>query len=193
MDWASASGDVADKQAAELHADGEAVLLVRARTDPAAFEILYWRHHRALWRYVRHRTGESHAADDLVAEVFIELLKSLPGFRLRGGGLRGWLYLVASRKVARWSKRQKGQSFDDEVHGRTHAPAGATTREEHVRKALEALPQRLQTLLVLHHLDGIPVERIAEMLGTPEGTIKSRLARGREELRQKLSRFEGAP
>ncbi len=193
MAWASASGDFASTLSGAGDLDSDAALVRSARTDPAAFEALYWRHQRAIWRYLRHRTGESHAADDLAAEVFLDLLRSLPGFRSSGIGVRGWLYRVATRKAARWSKRKRAvESFDDATHATAAAETGSNEALERVRVALNGLPQRCQAVLVLHHLEGLGIEEIATSLGVRAGTVKSRLARGREELRRRLLR-EGDP
>lgn len=188
MDTTGFSGALAHQGALPAEDASEAALLGAARTDPAAFEELYRRHCRAIWRYLRHRTGESHAADDLLGEVFLEFLRGLPGFRLRGTGVRGWLYRVASRRVARWSRqRDRAERLED-------APARPAEESEdeaahdpqHVRAVLDALPERMQVVLVLHHLEGLAVEEISRALGVREGTVKSRLARGRELLRRRL-------
>jgi RNA polymerase sigma-70 factor (ECF subfamily) len=191
----SASGDLADAAREPVETDAEIALVARAVDDPAAFEALYWRHHRPIWRYLRHRTGESHAADDLVAEVFLDFLKSLPRFRSRGIGVRGWLYRVATRKVARWSRKHRShETIEDDAHARssTVSEESAPDQSDRVRAALSRLPQRLQAVLVLHHVEGLAVEEIARSLCVREGTVKSRLARGREALRRSLV-HEGGP
>ena len=187
MDGISAAGELGGACEAPAASRSEAELVIAARSDPRAFEELYRLHQRPIWRYLRHRTGESHAADDLLGEVFLEFLRSLPGVRPRGMGVRGWLSRVATRRVARWAKRRRAEeSYDDALHARAAAPARDSAAR--VRAALETLPQRYQAVLLLHHLEGLAVEEIAASLGARVGTIKSRLARGREELGRRLGR-----
>ncbi len=187
MDSLSAAAELPGAFEAQAAGRSEAELLIAARSDSSAFEELYRRHQRPIWRYLRHRTGESHAADDLLGEVFLEFLRSLPGFRPRGIGVRGWLYRVATRRIARWAKRRRSdESYDETLHGRPDVlPQDTAAR---VRAALDALPQRYQAVLLLHHLEGLSVEQIAASLGARVGTIKSRLSRGREELGRRLER-----
>jgi RNA polymerase sigma-70 factor (ECF subfamily) len=214
MDLSVASGPLVGETSTRVRPRSEDELIRAARSDPRAFGELYLQHQSAIWRYLRHRTGESHAADDLVAEVFLELLRALPRFRPRGIGVRGWLYRVATRRVARWAKRRRrsDESFDEDLHTRARrssaatagdsnesdafrAPDGATTGNgdpsdaaARVRAALSALHERWQTVLVLHYLQGLAIDEIADVLGVRPGTIKSRLARGRDELRRRLER-----
>ena len=192
MTWTSASGELAGAidRAAEM--DSEANLLARARTEPAAFEVLYLLHQRSIWRYLRHRTGDSHAADDLAAEVFLAFLRALPDFRTRGIGLRGWLYRVATRKVARWSRSAAARRSSGEPVEPVAGPERSGDARDRVRAALDELPQKFQAVLVLHHLEGLAVLEIAASLGVREGTVRSRLARGRERLKENLIRNGGA-
>jgi RNA polymerase sigma-70 factor (ECF subfamily) len=62
-------------------------------------------------------------------------------------------------------------------------------KQEAVRRAVATLSPEHKTVIVLHHLEGMDVDEIAKMLGSPVGTIKSRLSRGREELRRKLAHY----
>lgn len=73
---------------------GESALVARARTDPDAFAALYRLHYPAIARYVRRRTGDEHAAADLVAETFLTALEHLPRYRERGLGAGGSRLLV---------------------------------------------------------------------------------------------------
>ena len=170
--------------------DGDLVL--RARADPDAFAQLYRRHHPAIARYVRRRVGEGEVARDLVAETFLAALESLHRYRDRGLPFRAWLYRLATSRVNRWARR-KGRLVWRELEREPHArdpEEGSGESAELARAALLALPPRYQTVLALHHLEGLSVEEVAAALGCRPGTVKARLSRGRERLRRILASRE---
>lgn len=174
-------------------ADGdEAQLVALARTDPRAFAVLYRRHYRAIAGYIHRRVGDVHATEDLVADTFLAAMRGLPRYRPGGSPFLAWLYGIASRLVNAWARRQRRAAMrrlsaqSAIVAGGAAGEAAADIDGELARAALLTLPPRFQTVLALHYLEGMPVADIALALGCREGTVKSRLARGRERLRQKL-------
>jgi len=76
-------------------------LIERAKRDRDAFSELYRRHYRAIARYVHRRTGESHTADDLIADIFMTVLQYLPRYRHRGTPFRAWRFRIATNRVNR--------------------------------------------------------------------------------------------
>ncbi len=174
-------------------ADGERELVERAKHDREAFAELYRRHYRLLANYVFRRIGDSHATEDLVSDVFLIVLRALPRYRYRGVPVRYWLLRIATNTVNRWArKRQRRQQA-----GRTHADleAGEATAtssvpgdrlDERTQRALLSLPPRYQAVLALRYLEGLHTAEVAAVLGCRTGTVKSRLARARNALREKL-------
>jgi RNA polymerase sigma-70 factor (ECF subfamily) len=173
----------------EGDARGEGDLVARAKTDPEAFAQLYRRHHPAIARYVRRRVGADETARDLVAETFLAALESLPRYRDRGLPFRAWLYRLATSRVNRWARR-RGRlvvlGFEREPLSREDE-GGPLAGAAVARAALLSLPPRYQTVLALHHLEGLSVEEVAAALGCRSGTVKARLSRGRERLRRRLA------
>ncbi len=97
------------EQAVPLKCEGE--LIERAKVDPEAFARLYRKHRPMLLDHVYRRTGDVHVTEDLVADVFLEALRSLPGYRYRGVPLRFWLLRIATHAVNRWGRRHRRKRF----------------------------------------------------------------------------------
>ena len=84
----------------------ECDLIERAKRDPDAFAALYQRHLPMLLDHVFRRTGDVHATEDLVADAFLIVLRSLSAYRYRGVPLRFWLLRIATNVVNRWARQQ---------------------------------------------------------------------------------------
>ncbi len=92
---------------AEWAEDPEEALIERARSDPEAIGVLYERHRQAIGDYLYRRTGDSHLAEDLLAEVFLSAVRHLPRYRARKIPFRHWLYRIATNSVNRWARRAR--------------------------------------------------------------------------------------
>ena len=177
-------------------ASDERGLIERSATDPAAIGALYRRHYPAIARYIRRRIGCSHDAEDLIAETFVGMVKYLPRFRVRSVPFRSWLYRLATTQVNRWTRRRRRAAIRElsaraqelASHGDDDGEKGIDRDGVHL--ALMSLPPRFQAVLSLHYMEGMCVEEIAEVLQCAPGTVKSRLARGREKMRQQLLQLE---
>ncbi len=167
-------------------------LIQRARRDPEAFAELYRSNYDLIAGYIRRRVGDVHAADDLVADVFLTAMRSLPRFRYRGIPIRAWLYRIATNLVNRWAKRRhRGHAMFVEFSATRNVessdPADGRIDVEQARAAMMALAPKHQAVLALHYLEGLPLEEVAFVTGRRIGTVKSRLSRAREALRERLS------
>jgi len=176
---------------ADWSEDGlERDLVVRARHDREAFAALYRRHYRAVAGYVYRRVGDAHVTEDLVAETFLAAMRSIGGYRSRGVPLRAWLYRIATNVVNRWAKRRRNVSRQEDDAAKAagfSAIRGGEVDAEMARRGLLRLPPNQQAVIALHYLEGLPLEDVAFVLGCRVGTVKSRLFRGREALREMLS------
>ncbi len=176
--------------------DTERDLVERAKHDSGAFALLYRQHYRAIAGYVFRRVGNEHAADDLVAEVFLTALRSLHRFRHRGVPIRAWLFRIATNTVNRWAKKQRRRwgtvSLDDEIEApvtkRSCAEAKISSKAKSAQHAMLSLSPKHQAVLSLHYLEEMSLEDVATVLGCRLGTVKSRLSRAREALRERLNR-----
>lgn len=177
----------------------EAELIRRVQQNPALFGEVYRAHHPAIAGYLYRRVGDSDTAEDLAADVFLIALQYLPRYRSRGLPLLAWLYRLASNRVNRWARRERARAWrqlDECTAAACAAPAGPhadqaeqlelkLTRQT-ARAALLTLAPKYQTVLALHYLEGMPIDQIAAAVGCRVGTVKSRLSRGREQLRSRL-------
>lgn len=171
-------------------------LVEKAKRDRDAFAVLYRRHYAMIAGYIYRRTGDCHLTDDLVAEVFLSALRSLGGYRHRGLPVRAWLYRIAANTVNRWVRRERTRITERlseiskcEAQAMQVPPDTANAPDgECARLALMSLKPKYQTVLSLHYLEGMSLEEVAAAVGCRIGTVKSRLSRGRDALRERLTR-----
>jgi RNA polymerase sigma-70 factor (ECF subfamily) len=169
--------------------DGERELIENAKRNRQAFAALYRRHYQTIARYVYRRVGDAHVTDDLVADVFMIALQTLPRYRHRGLPFRSWLYRIATNCVNKWARRRRKhvvRQIDEQLATEQLAPATESRGPERARTALLTVAPKYQAVLVLHYIEGMSVAEIARICGCRQGTVKSRLARGRDELRDCL-------
>ncbi len=174
-------------------ADDEGELVRLARHDRKAFATLYRRHYRGLANYVYRRTADMHAAEDIVSDVFLTALRALPRYRYRGVPVRFWLLRIATNAVNHWARRQRRhraaplEAEDLVADGPGQSPTVGGVDRERARHALLSLPPKYQAVLSLRYFEGLTVREVAAVIGCRVGTVKSRLARAREALRDKLT------
>lgn len=171
----------------------ESELVERAKRDRRAFAMLYRLHCRDVATHIYRRVGDLHVAEDLVSEVFLIALRTLPRYRCRGVPLRFWLLRIATNAVNRWARRRRRGAIAALEAGRREEAGTASASDhggadlERAQAALLALPPKLQAVLSLHYIEGLAIREVAAVLGCREGTVKSRLSRAREALRERLN------
>ncbi len=147
---------------------------------------------RLLYRQVRSLAGPRPDLDDIVQAASERALKALPSFEKRSS-LSTWAYGVAYRTLLdhdRWTTRFRRRFFyTEEVRcpePRTRFDSeGLLLEAERARRlyaALEQLPAAKRAVVVLHDLEGLPAKEVAQIVGTNEGTVRSRLRDGRAKL-----------
>lgn len=187
--------------------DAESILIDRFQGgDVSAFEDLFTLYRDMVYRLAYRLLGEREEALDLCQEVFLAVYKDLGRFR-RSSRFRTWLYrIVVNRAYNRtrlWKRRHRHMtvSLDALRMGHDGAPLGTTMPasghgpfeqvysreiEGHIQQALTTLPLDQRAAVIMRDIEGLSYEEIAELLDINLGTVKSRIARGREELRQRL-------
>jgi RNA polymerase sigma-70 factor (ECF subfamily) len=176
--------------------------------DAQAFDALIGRYSADIYGLLFRLTENAEEACDLTQETFMSALTAIKGFR-GDAGVRTWLFRIAinhSRNRFRWWKRRKrdvtvsidaeiGQS-ETRVHetladkGRSpEETAISNEREKALFGALNELPDIFREAIVLCDIEGFSYDEISVTLGVNIGTVKSRIARGREDLRRKLKDF----
>ena len=189
--------------------DAEARVIERLKEGSAeAFDILVTRHSAEVYGLLYRLVNNAEEASDLTQETFLSALTAIANFRGEAG-LKTWLFRIAinhSRNRFRWWKRRRRDttvSLDDQIGNsetrvfETIADRGmspedtaiSTEREHALMAALNGLQDIFREAIVLCDLEGLTYEEIAVSLGVNIGTVKSRIARGREELRRKLRDF----
>ena len=170
----------------------EQVLVEQARVERSAFASLYELHYDAIARYLYRRTGQRDATEDLISDTFLLALRHLSRYKERGLSFRSWLYRIATNEANNWSRRQKRDHRTiDDVTAIVDERCGGdrdTLELERARRVMRRLAPHFQAVLALYHLEGMSVAEVATVLGCRRGTVKSRLARGREALRVELEK-----
>jgi RNA polymerase sigma-70 factor (ECF subfamily) len=173
--------------------------------DAAAFDTLVLRYSNDIYALLYRLTEDAEEASDLTQETFLHTFKAIKNFRGEAD-LKTWLFRIAineSRNRFRWWKRRRREKTDslDAPIGSSETPLSETItsnsaspedailrreREKTLVKALRDLPDIFREAVVLCDIEGLSYEQIAVALVINIGTVKSRIARGREELRRRL-------
>lgn len=165
--------------------------------DRMAGNQLFDRYFDALFRFFRNKVTDG--ADDLVQQTFLSCVQSRDRFR-GDSSFRTYLFTVARSKLYNHLDRRKREGAID--YGVTScadlgvSPSGIIAEGEQQRLlliALRSLPVDLQVALELFYFEKIRGPELAEVLDVPEGTVRSRLRRGREILREQLDRLSQSP
>lgn len=173
-----------------------------ANGDEAACTRLVTDHQRMVYQLALHLLGDPQEALDLSQEVFLRVFRTLNQFRGHSA-LRTWIYRIvvtqASNRRRWWRRRHQSQQVALDEHVATHGdlpdsraftkPDQVAVQQQvarHVWTALDTLPFDQRSILVLREIDGLSYEEIGYSLGIAVGTVKSRLARAREHLRDAL-------
>jgi RNA polymerase sigma-70 factor, ECF subfamily len=184
----------------------EADFIERLRSgEPEAFDNLTTRFSADIYAVLYRITESAEDAADLTQETFLSALRSIRSFR-GDSELKTWLTRIAinhSRNRFRWWKRRRrdatvsldaqigdtNSSIGDLIVGDGESAEEAVLRQEReaaLRKALAEMRQHYREAIVLCDIEGYSYEEIAAALEINLGTVKSRIARGREELRKRL-------
>jgi RNA polymerase sigma-70 factor (ECF subfamily) len=139
----------------------------------------------ALWRYARALTRDSELADDLVQDTLVRALRSEHLFH--GGDVRAWLYTILTNlnrnRLRSLARRPTLTPIEDNDAPDTAGPeAGARD----IERALASLVDDQRTALLLVVLEGLSYREVAEVQGVPIGTVMSRLARARMQIKAHL-------
>lgn len=178
----------------------EARWVIRAKTDPEAFGLLYERYVQRIYQYLYYRTGNTHEAEDLTARVFQRALTNMKTYQAQGLPFSAWLYRIAHNLVANWYRdqaRRKTISIHDPAatpHLRTEAPEALTEQNEErtaLLQAIRRLPAERQQVLILKFVERLSNTEIGVIMERSEGAVKSLYHRTLLALREELERPNG--
>lgn len=185
-----------------LQKDEETLVMAASNGDLDAFNQLVLTHQDLAYQHAYSLLGDQASAEDITQDSFIKAFQALNGFR--GGSFRGWLLRIVTNSaydILRRSQRRPTQPlFPEDDNGEELESAfwladpNASVQEamehkelsEEVRGLLEQLPEAYRNVLVLVDLYQFDYVEAAETLRIPVGTVKSRLARARLQMRERL-------
>jgi len=158
-------------------------LLEQAQKGGAeAFETLYRRHRDWVYRLAWRFTANEADALDVLQETFAYLLRKLPGLRLTAA-MTTFLYPVVKHLSLNVRRKRKPDAADEEILAAIAAPADRGTSRDELAAALSMLPADQREVVLMRFLDDMSLEEIAQALNTPLNTVKSRLYRALDALR----------
>ncbi|MFL6210625.1 MAG: sigma-70 family RNA polymerase sigma factor [Pyrinomonadaceae bacterium] len=206
----SASRATAHGEASARAAHTEATFLDRLRAgDAAAFDFLVRERSPDIYALLYRLTEDAEEARDLTQETFLQAFRAVQHFR-GDADLRTWLYRIAVNQARNrwrwWRRRRRNVTFSldatDDAHEqplvaqladeRSVNPEQATLareREQMLTQTLRTLSRVYREVVILRDVEGLSYEEVAATLEISVGTVKSRLSRGRNELRRRLEGF----
>jgi RNA polymerase sigma-70 factor (ECF subfamily) len=150
------------------------------RRDDRRFDGFYRETAPRLQGFLRQLMGNAQVAEDLAQEAFLQLWMRPNGFRPENGSLRAYLFGIARKRAAEWW-RQREPAAEANSPQIVQAKAEACSL---VGDAFARLDAEQRSLLWLREVEGQSYAELAEILGIPVGTVRSRLSTAREELRR---------
>jgi RNA polymerase sigma-70 factor, ECF subfamily len=206
----NADGDITSEARNEVGAlavltSEDAILAQRCQAgDAAAWELVVRQYSRRVYNLAYRFTTNSEAAEDLTQDVFIRVYRSLAQFDPAQGSLSNWLMRLARNLIIDdYRKRQRtptegGEALEDHeyrLRGSSDGPERKLERDQRqmqVHAAIRKLSPDLRECVVLRDIEELSYAEIVDLLKIPEGTVKSRINRGRIELAKILKRMHVA-
>jgi RNA polymerase sigma-70 factor (ECF subfamily) len=170
----------------------ELLVLRCQQGDSQAFNELVGRWQKRLWHYALQITGSDAGAWDIVQETWLGIINGIRKLH-DVAAFPQWTFRIVNNKCTDWLRKrhlesQLGEDFVKQAQDTTDKAHGRDDRAESLRAAVEKLPGDQQALLTLRYREDFNIRQIAEILGVPEGTVKSRLHRTLEKLRYLMGR-----
>jgi RNA polymerase sigma-70 factor (ECF subfamily) len=168
--------------------------------DNSAWEVIINRFSRRIFNLSYRFTGRKEEAEDLTQEIFIRIYQNLGSFRSDSGSLQHWILRVARNLVIDFYRQQKpfqnaiGSEEMETMNLQDHKTPTPFRRAQQaeaskfLKDGLSTLDPELKDAIVLRYVRGLAYREIASILAVPEGTIKSRISRGRNQLARRLIR-----
>lgn len=168
--------------------------------DDAAWERIVSMYAKRIYNLSYRYTGRKEDAEDLTQEIMIRVYQNLNTFRSDAGSFQNWILRVGRNLIidhyrqtrryqpAAGSEEMDGLQLEDDKLPNPHQMVEMDEAARFLWNGLNSLSPELKEALVLRDLEGLAYREIADMLGIPEGTVKSRINRGRVELARLLSK-----
>lgn len=177
--------------------------------DAAAWEDIVHRYQRRIYNICYRFAGSAEDADDLTQEVFIKMYKTLDTYNVERGAFTTWVTTITRNLLVDHFRKGKhdrltdsldatpgqeedGRTLSEQIEDKSRVSPDEQVRSreagEAVHEGLQKLSPELREAVILRDLQDMDYKDIAEVLKVPEGTVKSRINRGRAELARLLSR-----
>jgi RNA polymerase sigma-70 factor (ECF subfamily) len=171
--------------------------------EPEAFNVLVHRWERQIYGLTLRMLGRDEEAKDATQETFLSAYRNLSKFRGEAK-FSSWIYRIAlnicntklrSRSKSTISIEEQWEASGFEIPADTEDLSGNLQREQiadHVRRALQGLPAEMRQVIIMKEYEGLKFSEIAEILGIPLSTVKTRMYTGLSELRKRLEHLREA-
>ncbi|MCW4355122.1 RNA polymerase sigma factor SigE [Hoyosella sp. YIM 151337] len=153
-------------------------------------------HADRVYRLAYRLSGNAHDAEDLTQETFIRVFRSLSSYQ--PGTFEGWLHRITTNLFLDMVRRRTRIRMESLPEDYERVPSGGANPEQiyhdsrldpHLQRALDGLPPDYRAAVVLCDIEGLSYEEIAATLGVKLGTVRSRIHRGRQALRENLKQM----
>ena len=173
--------------------------------DTAAYDQLVRKYQGKIYGLVYNMTSNKHDAEDMVQDIFVKAYQALPRFK-GNSSFYTWLYRISINRTINFVKKRKKKaalSLDDidmglerdeayvELSSQDTPFRGTQLNELQIKlnEAVQTLSEKHRTVVVLHDIQGVPHDEIAEMLEISSGTVRSRLFYARKLLQAELTEY----
>jgi len=170
--------------------------------DQSAWDLIVRQHWRKVFNVAYKFVGKHDEAEDLTQDIFLKIFKSLDTFDRRAN-FQTWLISISRNLCIDHyrSVRKERETIDRDVDANdlsptSHEPGPVAALEQRdrvmlLREAMSSLPGTLRTAVLMRDIQELSYQEIADQLRLPEGTVKSRINRGRTELARQIRRLRG--
>ena len=176
-------------------------LVQRAKGDPHAFGELFDKYYDQILNYVVHRTANVSLAEELTSNTFFKALEKIQSFKWRNIPFSAWLYKIASNEINGYYRKNKKsfttiEDVEDKIEDELSLADKEISREENeiasnilfanLHSALLELKIKYQEVIVLKYFEKKSIAEISSITGKTEGTVKSLLHRGLNQMKSKI-------
>jgi len=172
-----------------MQAPADELLIGRiARGDRLAMQVLFARHHVRIYRFVLRLLHDEMAAEDVIGEVFLDVWRQANRFENRSA-VSTWLIAIARFKALSMLRKRRDEALDEQtaesIEEPSDDPERAVTKQdkgEKLRKCLASLSREHREIIDLVYYHEKSVEEVAQIVGIPENTVKTRMFYARKKL-----------
>lgn len=173
----------------------EGKLVERAKYSAEAFGELYDCYFKMIFGYVLRRSADIDIAKDITSAVFLKAMKNIKKFKWHGVPFSHWLYRIANNEIIDYHKKRKREinvemesflAVDNNDYETVIGRNEVRKYDEYLdlHSAISKLPPKYQEVIALRYFEDLNIDAIAEILQKPEGTVKSLIHRGVNQLRE---------